>query len=70
MGLDRARDTFLEKVCNRSSTTLNKKSSNKKKFEIGAQGKCQSVYFLPNSHFGTFFPVHQFQNFFYQMTSR
>jgi len=40
----------------------------KRIFEIDAQGKkCQNgkmAIFLPNSHFGTFFPVHQFQNFF------
>ena len=40
----------------------------KRIFEINAQGKkCQNgkmVIFLPNSHFGTFFPVLQFQNFF------
>ena len=26
--------------------------------------KWQSGYFLPNSHFGTFVPVHRFQKFF------
>ena len=28
--------------------------------------KWQSGYFLPNCHFGTFFPVYRFQNFFLQ----
>ena len=44
----------------------------KRIFEIDAQGqKCQNgkvAIFLPNSHFGTFIPVHRFQNFFCQMT--
>ena len=38
-------------------------------FEIEAQGqKCQNgkvAIFLPNSHFGTFVPVHRFQIFFW-----
>ena len=45
----------------------------KKNFEIDAQGqKCQNgkmAIFLPNSHFGTFVPLHWFQNYFCQMTS-
>ena len=40
----------------------------KRIFEINAQGqKCQNgkvAIFLPNSHFGTFVPVHRFQKFF------
>ena len=37
----------------------------KRIFEMDAQGKkCQNGNFLLNSHFGTFFPVHQFQIFF------
>ena len=40
----------------------------KRIFEIDAQGqKCRNgkvAIFLPNSHFGTFVPVHRFQKFF------
>ena len=35
--------------------------------ELTQGQKCQNgkvAIFLPNSHFGTFFPVHRFQNFF------
>ena len=72
-GLDRARYTFWEKLCNRSFIIINEKSFGKKNFEINAQGKkCQNgkvAIFLPNSHFGIFSLCIDFKNLFCQMTS-
>ena len=68
-GLDKAWDTFWAKVCNKYFITLNQKSFGLKNFWNRCTGakvpKWQSGYFLPNSHFGTFAPVHRFQKFFW-----
>ena len=72
MALDGARNTFWANVCDRSLITLKEKSFGKKNFWNRCTGtkvpKWQSGYFLPNCHFGTFVPVHRFQNFFGKMT--
>ena len=55
-------------MSNKSFIITNKKYFAKRISEIDAQGKkCQNgkvAIFLPNSHFGTFVPVHRFQKFF------
>ena len=60
-------------MSNGSFIALNQKSFHQRKFWNRCTGtkvpKWQSGYFLPNCHFGTFFPVHRFQKVFGKMTS-
>ena len=69
-GLDRAWDIFLTKLCNRSFKSVNEKSFTKKILKLmhrdksDKMAKWQNGCFLPNSHFGTFVPLHWFQKFF------
>ena len=60
---------FLTKLCNGSFISVNEKLFRQKKkikLMLKEKGpKWQNGYFLPNSHFGTFVPVHGFQKFFW-----